>query len=214
MRGGRRGHPLDQGNALIAVCDYGMGNLHSVSRALAHVGGQVEVTTDPAVARTADALVVPGVGAFGACMAGLRQAGFDAVIHDFVGAERPLLGVCIGLQVLFEGSDESPDSSGVGVLPGRVVALPATEKIPHMGWNEVRWNGDHVLTRGVPDGTRMYFVHSYAAPVGEDTVGVTDYGMPFSAAVSRGSLFATQFHPEKSGDPGLAIYEAFVKECA
>jgi imidazole glycerol-phosphate synthase subunit HisH len=199
---------------LIAVCDYGMGNLHSVSRALSHVGADVAIATDPETALRGDGLVVPGVGAFGACMTGLREAGFDQVIRDFVGSDRPVLAVCIGLQVLFEGSDETPGVEGVGILPGRVVALPDTEKIPHMGWNQVRWVGDHPIARAVPDGTYLYFVHSYAAPVGNTTIGVTEYGMPFSAAVSHGSLFATQFHPEKSGDPGLAVYEAFAKECA
>lgn len=199
---------------MIAIADYGMGNLHSVSRALAHVGGQVEVTSDPETALRADSLVVPGVGAFGACMRGLTEAGFDTVVRRFVQDERPVLGVCIGLQVLFEGSEENPDVPGLGVLPGLVRTLPDDQKLPHMGWNEVHWTRPHPFAAAVPDGTRMYFVHSYAADPGEETVGITEYGRSFAAAVSRGSLFATQFHPEKSGEPGLAIYDAFVKEAA
>jgi imidazole glycerol-phosphate synthase subunit HisH len=198
---------------VIAVLDYGMGNLHSVLRALQRVGGDAAVTADPAAVADADALVVPGVGAFGACMASLREGGFDTLIRDTVGAGRPVFGVCLGLQVLFDGSDEDPDA-GVGALPGRVVRLPDTVKVPHMGWNEVVFTADHPYTRHLADGERFYFVHSYAAEVSDATIGVTDYGRPFSAAVARGSLFATQFHPEKSGDAGLSIYEAFVKEVA
>ncbi len=199
----------------IAVLDYGMGNLHSVARAVARVGGSPLVTADPAEAGSAEALIVPGVGAFGACVRALRDGGFDAVVRDAVAADKPVLGVCLGLQILFERGDEDPDDAGLGVLPGRIRRLPGDVKVPHMGWNEVTWVTDHVLTRGVPDGTQMYFVHSYAADVDDElTVGVTEYGRPFSAAVARGRLFATQFHPEKSGEPGLAIYEAFVKEAA
>jgi glutamine amidotransferase len=117
------------------------------------------------------------------------------------------------LQVLFDGGDESEDP-GLGILEGRAARLPDGVKIPHMGWNNVEWTSDHPLTRNIPSGTRMYFVHSYAVPVGAQTVGVTEYGAPFSAAVARGRLFATQFHPEKSGDAGLALYESFVKEAA
>ena len=201
----------------IAILDYGMGNLHSVARAVARVGGDAQVATRPDEAAGADALIVPGVGAFGACMRALRESGFDATIREAVGADKLVFGVCLGLQVFYEGGDESPDEQGVGVLPGRVLRLEGGPglKIPHMGWNEVTWTTDHPLTRAVPSGTRMYFVHSFAAPVDDAlTVGVTEYGRPFSAAVAKGRLFATQFHPEKSGDAGLAIYEAFVKEAA
>jgi glutamine amidotransferase len=198
---------------VIAVLDYGMGNLHSVLRALQRVGGDASVTADPTAVARADALVVPGVGAFGACMASLRGGGFDRLVRDTVDAGRPVFGVCLGLQVLFEGSDEDPDV-GIGALPGRVLRLPTTVKVPHMGWNEVVFTSDHPYTRHLPDDERFYFVHSYAAEVSDLTVGVTDYGSPFSAVVAKGSLFATQFHPEKSGDAGLSIYEAFVKEVA
>lgn len=201
----------------IAILDYGMGNLHSVARAVARVGGDGSVATTPEEAATADALIVPGVGAFGACMRALSDARFVDTVREADGAGKPVFGVCLGLQVLFEEGDEDPDDPGIGVLPGRVRRLEGGPglKIPHMGWNEVAWTADHPLTRAVPSGTQMYFVHSYAADVDDElTVGVTEYGRPFSAAVARGRLFATQFHPEKSGDAGLAIYEAFVKEAA
>ena len=198
---------------MIAILDYGMGNLRSVARAVDRVGGKGEVTSDWDTAARADALIVPGVGAFGACMRNLRLGGLDELVHDFVSTDRPLLGVCLGLQVLYQGSEEDPDE-GLGVLPGRIRKLPASVKIPHMGWNEVKWTRDHPLVRNVPNGTRMYFVHSYAAEIGDATVGTTEYGREFSAAVAQGRLFATQFHPEKSGEAGLAIYEAFVKEAA
>ncbi|MEX2417706.1 MAG: imidazole glycerol phosphate synthase subunit HisH [Actinomycetota bacterium] len=198
---------------MIAILDYGMGNLRSVARGVVLVGGDAQITDDPEVAAGAEALIVPGVGAFGACMRNLESARLDASVKDFASGERPVLGVCLGMQVLFEGSDEDPDS-GLGVLQGRVRRLPDTVKVPHMGWNEVNWTTDHPLVRGIPSGTRFYFVHSYAPDSSDETVGETDYGRVFSAAVAKGRLFATQFHPEKSGEAGLALYEAFVKEAA
>jgi glutamine amidotransferase len=199
---------------VIAILDYGMGNLRSVHRAIEHVGGHPEITDDGATAERADALVVPGVGAFGACMRGLRAAGLDQTVRRFLATGRPLLGVCLGMQVLFEKSEEDPDA-GLGLLPGVVRRLPASVKVPHMGWNEVRWTAEHPLVRGIPTGIRFYFVHSYAAGAdGPSTVGVAEHGTEFAAAVGRDNLFATQFHPEKSGEAGLAIYENLVKEAA
>jgi len=197
---------------VIAILDYGMGNLRSVARAIARVGGAGEVTADPQAARRADALVVPGVGAFGACMRGLEGSALDGVILEFAASGRPVLGVCLGMQVLFEGSEEDPDR-GLGLLRGVVRRLPPSVKVPHMGWNDVRWTSDHPYVRGIPSGTPFYFVHSYAADAEPSiAVGETEYGRRFAAAVAHGSVFATQFHPEKSGDAGLALYEAFVKE--
>jgi imidazole glycerol-phosphate synthase subunit HisH len=195
----------------IAILDYGMGNLRSVHRAIERVGGRAEVTSDPETSSRADAIVVPGVGAFGACMRGLQERQLDRVVVEFARTERPVLGVCLGLQVLFEGSEEDPDA-GVALLPGKIRRLEGEGiKIPHMGWNEVRWVADHPLVRGIPDRTRFYFVHSYAPePAPGTTVGETQHGSVFASVVASGSIFATQFHPEKSGDPGLAIYENFV----
>ena len=199
----------------IAILDYGMGNLRSVHRALERVGGRAEVTDDPDAAARADAIVVPGVGAFGACVRGLLDRGLDRVVVEFARSERPVLGVCLGLQVLFEGSEEDPDA-GLALLPGKIRRLDGESvKVPHMGWNEVRWVADHPLVRGIPDATQFYFVHSYAPePAPGTTVGETEHGSVFASAVASGSIFATQFHPEKSGEPGLAIYEAFVKQVA
>ena len=197
----------------IAVLDYGSGNLHSVSRALARVGGDPVVSGDSTQIAAADALVIPGVGHFGACLRAICHHGLDAAISDFRGTGRPVFGVCVGMQVLFEGSDEDPEE-GLAVLPGRVHRLPDDVKVPHMGWNTVTWTRPHPYTEDLPDGTRFYFVHSFAPDPGDDTVGVTEHGRPFAAAVARENVFATQFHPEKSGEAGLRLYERFVKAVA
>jgi glutamine amidotransferase len=197
----------------IAVLDYGSGNLHSVSRALARVGGDPVVSGDSTQIAAADALVIPGVGHFGACLRAICHHGLDAAISDFRGTGRPVFGVCVGMQVLFEGSDEDPEE-GLAVLPGRVHRLPDDVKVPHMGWNTVTWTRPHPYTEDLPDGTRFYFVHSFAPDPGDDTVGVTEHGRPFAAAVAHENVFATQFHPEKSGEAGLRLYERFVKAVA
>lgn len=201
----------------IAILDYGMGNLRSVERALAHVGAEAEITGDPTRALEADALVVPGVGHFGACMRGLAQQGLGDVVRRFAASGRPVFGVCVGMQILFEGSEED-DEPGLGILPGvcrRLAADPDRDvKVPHMGWNQVSWTGAHRYVADLPDGEGFYFVHSYAPAVDERTVGASEHGRGFAAVVAQGNVFATQFHPEKSGQAGLHIYERFAKEVA
>jgi glutamine amidotransferase len=200
--------------ARIAVLDYDSGNLHSVSRAIAKVGGDVDVTSDPARVASAAALVIPGVGHFGQCMRALAERGLDRSATDFAATGRPVLGVCVGLQVLFDASDEDA-VAGMGVLGGRVRRLPDRQKVPHMGWNTVRWVREHPYTAGIDDGSYFYFVHSFAPDVDDDTaVGVTGYGRPFASVVARDNVFATQFHPEKSGEVGLQLYENVVKTVA
>jgi glutamine amidotransferase len=199
--------------ARVVVLDYGSGNLRSAERALARVGADVTVTADLDAAAECDGLVVPGVGAFAACMAGLRGIGGEKAIASRVGAGRPVLGICVGMQVLFaSGVEHGLRTEGCGVFPGTVDRLDAPV-LPHMGWNTVAPGGGSVLFAGIPDGTRFYFVHSYAlrmrdaGPLVEAgaTISVTEHGEPFAAAVERGTLAATQFHPEKSGDAGAQI---------
>ncbi|MGZ4151655.1 MAG: imidazole glycerol phosphate synthase subunit HisH [Actinomycetota bacterium] len=198
----------------IAVLDYGMGNLHSVARAIAKVGGNADVTSDRGRVDAADALVIPGVGAFGACMRALARRTLDDAIRGFVASGRPVFGVCLGMQVLFQESEEDPEE-GLSIVPGRSRRLPANVKVPHMGWNTVDWSGSHPYVDGIPDGTRFYFVHSYAPDVIDGTtIGVTEHGRAFSSAIAQANVFATQFHPEKSSDAGLQIYASFVKAVA
>ena len=194
----------------IAVLDYGSGNLHSVSRAIAAVGGDATVTSDVDEVRRADALVIPGVGHFGQCVEALRAAELDRAALDFAATGRAVIGVCVGMQILFEGSDEAEDA-GLGALRGWVRRLPDGVKVPHMGWNTVRWTAPHPLTEGIDDGTYFYFVHSYAADDDAPAViGVAEHGRAFAAAAAADNVFATQFHPEKSGDAGLRIYANLV----
>ena len=196
----------------IAILDYGMGNLRSVARAIERVGGVPEIVDEAGAALAADALVVPGVGHFGACMRNLMDRGLDRAIRDFAATGRQLFGVCVGMQILFKRSEEDAQE-GLGIVPGQATKLPPIVKVPHMGWNTVDWVSEHPYVRSLPSRTSFYFVHSYAADVVAGvTVGTAEHGRPFSAAIARENVFATQFHPEKSSDAGLAIYEAFVKE--
>jgi imidazole glycerol-phosphate synthase subunit HisH len=196
----------------VVVLDYGSGNLRSAERALARAGASVTVTPDLAAAADADGLVVPGVGAYAACMAGIDALGAGPVIAARVAAGAPVLGICVGMQVLFDyGEEHGVVTKGLGLLPGGVTRLVA-ERVPHMGWNTVAVPENSRLFAGIPDGTRFYFVHSYAAtPVdGQGLVALTVHGGPFLAAVERGPLCATQFHPEKSGDCGATLLRNWV----
>ncbi|MDG4805287.1 imidazole glycerol phosphate synthase subunit HisH [Micromonospora sp. WMMD1120] len=195
----------------VVVLDYGSGNLRSAERALAAAGADVRVTDDLAAAAAADGLVVPGVGAYAACMAGIEALGAGPVIAERVAAGRPVLGICVGMQVLFEHGDEhGVVTKGLGLLPGGVTRL-AADRLPHMGWNTVRAPRESVLFAGLGEQSRFYFVHSYA--VGDPaalaaagaTVTIAHHGQDFVAAVERGPLAAAQFHPEKSADTGAAL---------
>ena len=200
-------------SATVAVLDYGSGNLHSVSRALAHVGADVRVVDQPEDV-AGDAVLIPGVGHFGQCARALRAAGFEGPIRSAVSDGRPVIGVCVGMQILFEASEED-DEPGLGILQGIVRRLPETARVPHMGWNTVSWAGRrHPFVADIPDQTSFYFVHSYAPDLGADAVGATEHGRTFAAVVARGGVFATQFHPEKSGDAGLELYANIVREVA
>ncbi len=195
----------------VVVLDYGSGNLRSAQRALERVGASVRVTGDPESARECSALVVPGVGAFASCMAGLRAVGGVEVIRQRVADSRPVLGICVGMQVLFAGGDEHGVSTeGVGVLPGRVERLRA-RVLPHMGWNTVQAPAESALFAGL-SGASFYFVHSYAARETDGIVTTAEHDEPFVAAVEHGALTATQFHPEKSGDAGAALLANWWKE--
>jgi glutamine amidotransferase len=199
--------------ARIAVLDYGSGNLHSVSRAIAHVGGEPLVTDDPDRVASADALLIPGVGHFGHCVRAIRDLRLDGAVAAFVGTGRPVVGVCVGMQVLFERSEEAAEP-GLAILPGGSRRLPRDVKVPHIGWNDVTWERPHRLVDGIADGTRFYFVHSYAPDTTADTIGITEHGRTFAAVAARDNVFATQFHPEKSGQAGLAIYANLVSAVA
>jgi len=201
----------------IAVVDYGAGNLRSVSRALARSGLAPDVTGSPAAVREADGVVLPGVGAFRDAVSKLAANGLDKAVRDAIEAGRPYLGLCLGLQLLFEESDEHGATPGFGLLAGRVERFPAPgepgapDRVPHIGWNDVRFQGDHALTQRLPRSDTFYFVHSYRAVPRDAAIvaGVVDYGAPFAAAVARDNVFAVQFHPEKSQTSGRALLDAF-----
>ena len=204
----------------IALLDYGMGNLHSVSKALTNVGAEVSITNDPKVVAAADKIVFPGVGAMRDCMIGMTDAGIDDVVRKAI-FNKPVMAICVGMQALFEQSSENGGTECLGILDGNVEAFDsswtdeqgATIKVPHMGWNTItEMNTSHPLWHGIEDNAHFYFVHSYyCAPNDNSQVAaICDYGQPFCASIIKDNLFATQFHPEKSHTAGLQLLKNFV----
>ncbi|MBA3955950.1 MAG: imidazole glycerol phosphate synthase subunit HisH [Acidimicrobiia bacterium] len=198
---------------LVAVLDYGIGNLRSAQKALQRVGADARLTADAALVADAAGVVLPGVGAFGRCMKALRTSGLDGVALKTIAADTPFLGICVGMQLLYEGSEESPEHAGLGVLAGTVRRLPEGVKHPQMQWNVVDLVGEPTMAAGLDRPLWAYFVHSYAPPPGDHVVATCDYGGPVVAAVERGNVAATQFHPEKSGANGLRVLGGFVGRC-
>ncbi|ATW23406.1 imidazole glycerol phosphate synthase subunit HisH [Candidatus Formimonas warabiya] len=198
---------------MIAIIDYGMGNLRSVQKGFEKVGYAAFITNDPQKALEASGVVLPGVGAFEDAMKNLRHTGFLDAIKQVVRQEKPLLGICLGMQLFFEESEENGVHQGLGLLSGKVVRfrLPDDMKVPHMGWNQIRKEGDCPILHGISCGAYFYFVHSfYVAPENFDFVGaITNYGVNFASVVGRGKIFGVQFHPEKSTGPGLHILKNF-----
>lgn len=203
------------GGPRVAVLDYGIGNLRSAEKALAHVGAAAHLVRDPGGVEGAAGVVLPGVGAFGPCARALRASGLEDVARWALAADVPFLGICVGLQLLYDGSDESPGVPGLGVFPGTVRRLAGPVKVPQMQWNALERRGvASGLLAGLGASPWVYFVHSYAPPVAAETVATCDYGGPVAAAAERGSVWGTQFHPEKSGTSGLAILANFVARCS
>ena len=196
---------------MIAIVDYDMGNLRSVQKGFEKIGASATITRDIGVIEAASALVLPGVGAFGVCMEKLESYDLIDPIKEFIASGKPFLGICLGLQLLFEESVEFGSKQGLGILKGKVLRFPASDlKVPHMGWNSVEVQKDSRLMEGIKDGSYFYFVHSYyVEPLDSVTLGTTGYGLTFSSAVEVDNVFATQFHPEKSQSAGLKILENF-----
>jgi glutamine amidotransferase len=197
---------------LIAVLDYGIGNLRSAQKALQKVGADARLTNDAGLVRDAHAVVLPGVGAFGACMAALRESGLESLVHERIDGGKPFLGICVGMQMLFDDSEENPGATGLGVIGGTVRYLPDTVKRPQMQWNHVRITQPDPMFANLPDEPWMYFVHSlHPVPLDQACiVATTEYGCSVTAAVRKGNVFAVQFHPEKSAVDGLALLGNFV----
>ena len=200
---------------MIAIIDYDAGNIKSVEKALAYLGEEVRITRDREEILSADKVILPGVGAFGDAMERLHQYGLVDVIKEIVKKGTPFLGICLGLQLMFESSEESPGVEGLGLLPGKILKIPEAPgmKVPHMGWNSLKVSQDSRLFQDIPDGSYVYFVHSYYLKAGSEDIvaATTEYGTHIHAAVEKGNLFACQFHPEKSSQTGLKILENFIK---
>ena len=200
---------------MIAIIDYDAGNIGSVEKALDFLGEKTIVTEDPVKILNADGVILPGVGAFGGAMARLRARGLEEVIRKCVDREIPFLGICLGQQLLFESSEESPGVKGLHILDGKVMRIPAQEgvKVPHMGWNDLQFPRQGRLFEGLPDHTSVYFVHSYYLRAGEEQVVTAraEYGLMIDASVEKGNVFGCQFNPEKSADAGLQILRNFIR---
>ena len=204
---------------MLAIVDYGVGNLFSLECSLAAIGVETVVTADPAVLEKADQIILPGVGAFGEAAQKLRETGLDKHIIALAKAGKPLMGICLGMQMLFEKGIEFGEHIGLGLIPGSVRAIaeviPADYKVPHIGWNALQFKEENPLFSYIKDGDFVYFVHSYyAADCDESVIATAEYGAPLTAAVARGNVFGCQFHPEKSGQVGLNILKAFAERRA
>jgi len=202
--------------ASICILDYGMGNLRSVEKALEHVGARATIANDAATIRAADGLILPGVGAFPKAMEGVRELGLDELIDERREEGVPILGICLGLQLLFDSTTELGGAEGLGLLPGPVAELDAPGlKVPHIGWSPVRWERDSRLTEGIESETPFYLVHSFApTPESADLLGTAAYGARFACAAERDNIFGVQFHPEKSSAAGLRLLSNFAGICA
>jgi glutamine amidotransferase len=198
---------------MIAIIDYGAGNLRSVVNAISRLGYEANVTTSPADVLKSQAVILPGVGAAADTMANLRQQGLDEPIRQFIAEGKPFLGVCIGMQVLLSDTEEGGNHQCLGIIPGRVRKFAPGLKVPHMGWNQLEQKVAHPVFEGIADGANFYFVHSYYVEPDDKgmVAGETEYGIPFCSVIARDNLIATQFHPEKSGEVGLKIYDNFIK---
>ena len=198
---------------MITIIDYGAGNIRSIEKALQFIGEEVQLTGEPEKIRHAEKLILPGVGSFGEAMDNLNRQGLTEAIREAASREIPLMGICLGLQLLFERSEESPGAAGLGILRGEILRIPDAPglKIPHMGWNSLHLQNGGILFRGIPEQSYVYFVHSYYLKAAEEDIvkAVTDYGVTIHAAVEKNNIFATQFHPEKSSDAGLAMLRNF-----
>ena len=203
-------------SARIAILDYGMGNLRSVEKALEHVGATAKISHDPAEVRAADGLILPGVGAFPRAMERIRERGIEALIDERRAAGAPILGICLGLQLLFDSTTELGGADGLGLLAGPVAGLRADGlKVPHIGWSPVRWERESRLTEGIESETPFYFVHSFAPePTPDELLGTAAYGARFACAAERDNVFGVQFHPEKSSAAGLRLLANFAGVCA
>lgn len=199
---------------MTAIIDYGAGNLMSVKKALDYIGAKSIVTSDPAEIEKADSVILPGVGAFGDAMASMRSRGLDGAVKKAALSGKPFLGICLGLQLLFTESDESPDASGLGLLNGNISLIPGNDglKVPHIGWNSIEIRENSRLFSGIESGSYFYFVHSYYLNGADesDVAATAEYGVKIECAIERGNMFATQFHPEKSGSAGLQVLKNFI----